>query len=91
MDRNYPQERRLIVRQDSAESVVRGGSEGGVVVRQVPAAQEVLEARIRAQGLFQVCVVRLGFLQHGNIGVGVFPEREEFLIGGAGFGQGVRL
>jgi hypothetical protein len=34
---------------------------------------------------------RLGFLQYGNIGVGVFPEREEILIGGAGFGEGVLL
>jgi hypothetical protein len=30
-------------------------------------------------------------LKDGNVGVGVFPEREEILIGGAGFGDGVRL
>jgi len=44
-----------------------------------------------AQGLFQLCVLRLGFLQDGDVGVGVFPEREEILIGGVGFGEGVLL
>ena len=32
----------------------------------------------------QLCVLQLGFLQDGNVGVGVFPEREEILVGGAG-------
>jgi hypothetical protein len=36
-------------------------------------------------------IFRLGFLQDGDVGVGVFPEREEVLIGGSGFGQGVLL
>ncbi|MGD0460185.1 MAG: hypothetical protein ABSC21_20860 [Terriglobia bacterium] len=52
--------------------------------REIHAAQEVLEVRGGARGLFQLCVFRLGFLQNGNVGVGVFPEREEILIGGAG-------
>jgi len=30
-------------------------------------------------------------LEDGDVGVGVFPEREEVLIGGAGFGSGVLL
>ena len=59
--------------------------------REIHAAQEVLKARAGAPGLFQLCVFRLGFLQDGDIGVGVFPEREEILIGGAGFGEGVLL
>jgi hypothetical protein len=55
------------------------------------AAQEVLEAPVGARGLFQLCVFRLGFLQDGDVGVGVFPEGEEILVGGAGFGEGVKL
>ena len=54
-----------------------------------PAQQEVLEARAGARGLFQLCVFRLGFLEDGDVGVGIFPECEEILIGGAGFGEGV--
>ena len=42
--------------------------------REIHAAQEVLEVRGGARGLFQLCVFRLGFLQNGNVGVGVFPE-----------------
>jgi len=59
--------------------------------REVHAAQEVLEARIGARGLFQLCVFRLGFLQDGDVAIGVFPECEEILIGGAGLGEGVPL
>ena len=37
--------------------------------------------------LLQPRVFRLGLLQDGDVGVGVFPEREEILIGGFGFGS----
>ena len=30
--------------------------------------------------LLQLRVLRLGFLQNGNVGVGVFPEGEEILV-----------
>ncbi len=33
--------------------------------------------------LLQLRVLRLGFLQYGNVRVGVFPQREEILIRGA--------
>src|SRR5690349_12830526 len=36
--------------------------------------------------LLQSGVLRLGLLQDGNVGVGVFPEGEEVLIGVAAFG-----
>ena len=36
--------------------------------------------------LLQLSVLRLGFLQDGDVGVGVFPEREEILISAASFG-----
>jgi len=58
--------------------------------REVHTAQEVLEARVGARGLFQLCVLRLGFLEDGNIRVGFFPEREEILIDSGGLG-GVAL
>jgi hypothetical protein len=35
--------------------------------------------------LLQLRVLRFGLLQDGDVGVGVFPEGEEILIGGAGF------
>src|ERR1700730_3841103 len=37
--------------------------------------------------LLQLRVIRLGFLQDGNVGISVFPNREEVLVGGAGFGD----
>jgi hypothetical protein len=36
--------------------------------------------------LLQLRVLRLGFLQDRNIGVGVFPEREEIFVGGERLG-----
>jgi hypothetical protein len=57
-----------------------------LLLREVHTAQQILEARVGAQGLFQLRVLRLGFLQDGDVGVSVFPEGEEILIGGAGFG-----
>jgi len=30
----------------------------------------------------EIRVLRLGFLQDGDVGVGVFPEREEIFVGG---------
>ena len=33
--------------------------------------------------LLQLRVLRFGFLQDGNVGVGVFPQREEVLVSGA--------
>src|ERR1700676_4765609 len=36
--------------------------------------------------LLQLRVLRLGLLQDGDVGVGVFPEREEILISGTSLG-----
>jgi len=38
--------------------------------------------------LLQLGVLRLGFFQDGNVGVGVFPEAEEIFVGGEGAGAG---
>ncbi len=38
----------------------------------------------------QLPVFRPGFAQDGDVGVGVFPQREEIIVGGARFG-GVAL
>ena len=35
----------------------------------------------------QLCVFCLGLLEDRDVGVGVFPEREEILVGSAGFGR----
>ena len=53
--------------------------------------QKVQEVPAGAPHLLQLCVLRLGFLQDGDVGVGVFPDGEEVLIGGAGFGEGFGL
>jgi hypothetical protein len=37
------------------------------------------------RGSLQLRVLRLGFAQDGNVGIGVFPERKEILVSGAGF------
>ena len=37
--------------------------------------------------LLQFCVFRFGLLQDGNVGVGVFPQIEEVLVGRSGFGR----
>ena len=34
----------------------------------------------------QLCELHVGLLEDGNIGVSIFPEREEIVVGGAGFG-----
>jgi len=46
--------------------------------------------RRKSQRLLQLRVLRFGFLQDGNIRVGVLPQHEEILIRGAGF-AGVTL
>ena len=73
-----------------SDAHVRNGSQWprATLGREVHAVQEASEARAGAQGLSQLCVLRLGFLQDGNIRVGVFPDGEEFLIGSAGLGAG---
>jgi hypothetical protein len=38
--------------------------------------------RYRAIGLQQLRILRFGLLQDGNVGVSVFPEGEEVLVGG---------
>jgi hypothetical protein len=37
--------------------------------------------------LLQLRVLRLGLLQDRNVGVGVFPEREEIVVGAASLGS----
>ena len=57
--------------------------------RKVHAVQKVIEVRVGAQGLLQLCVFRLGFLQDGDVAVSVFPQLEEIFISRARFGKGV--
>lgn len=41
---------------------------------------------MRQRGLLKFDVFGFGLLEDGEVGVGVFPEREEILVGGAGSG-----
>ena len=68
-------------------SATRGERTTGAPLAPLAAATSI-EARVGAQGLFQVCVLRLGFLQDGDVGVGVFPESEEIFVGGECAGAG---
>jgi len=36
----------------------------------------------------QLRIFRFRLLQNGDVGIGVFPEREEIAVGGTGFGAG---
>jgi hypothetical protein len=38
------------------------------------------QSRRKSRRLLQLGVLRFGFLQDGDVGVGVFPQREEILI-----------
>ena len=58
-----------------------GGKSRATLRREAHAAQEVLKAGVGAPGLLQPCVFRLGFLQDGDVGVGVLPDVEELLVG----------
>jgi len=55
--------------------------------RFAPLRRKSLGAEIHAQ-LLQLRVLRLGLLQDGNVGVGVFPKSQEILIGGEGASVG---
>ena len=47
---------------------------------------QVNESGASSASLVQLRVLRLGFLQDGDVGVGVFPEGEEILVSRLGFG-----
>jgi hypothetical protein len=47
--------------------------------------QEFIRASVLLS-LLQLRVLRLGFLQDGDVGVSVFPEREEILVAGGDLG-----
>ena len=40
------------------------------------------KVNLAGEGLLQLGVLRLGLLQDGNVGVGVFPEGEELFVSG---------
>ena len=55
--------------------------QGGGLRGEFRAARKAMEGRGGALGLFQLCIFRLGFLQNGDIGVGIFPKGKEILVG----------
>jgi hypothetical protein len=49
-----------------------------------------MRARTRSSvGLLQLRILRLGFLEDGDVGVGVFPKAEEVLVGSACAGRAI--
>ena len=81
---------------DSATAWVRNGIEsmahvrkGGANGEERPCGGKFMRRRSSWKrgserwGLFQLCVLRLGFFQDGDIGVGVSPKAQEVLISGA--------
>jgi hypothetical protein len=63
-----------------------------IIVRDAEGSKEtrfVYDSRYRArsrltlkfQQLLQLRVLRFGFLEDGDVGIGVFPEREKILVG----------
>jgi len=63
----------------------------GAGVRSAQAGIGSLRKQVRhgwkiARLLLQLCVLRFGFFQDGDFGIGVFPERKEILVGSLGFG-----
>jgi len=61
-------------------------AEGGVENREQISGDDCWELMSRIRWLVQLRVLRLGFDEDGDAGIGVFPEGEEILIGGFGFG-----
>jgi hypothetical protein len=49
-------------------------------------ARSAIASQETRRGLLQLRVFRLGLLQNGDVWVGVFPQCQEILIGGTGFG-----
>src|ERR1700730_65735 len=68
----------------SCEGVATGGDVRSYV------GQRSIATLSTEKGLLQLRVLRFGFLQDGDVGGGVFPQREEILIRSAGLG-GVAL
>ena len=54
---------------------------------EVHAAQEILKARPEYKDYSRFAYSALACLRIGDVGVGVFPEREEILVSSAGFGR----
>lgn len=44
--------------------------------------QQALKAQVGTPWSLRLCIFSFGLLQDGNVGVGVFPEIEEIVIGG---------
>jgi hypothetical protein len=65
----------------------KGGEPRKNLRRHADAAQQVLKARVECKLLFQLRVLGLRLLEDRDIGVGVFPQREEILVGAAAWGS----
>ena len=64
----------------------------GQNLRQQPATGKAVQGQTAAQAegaVVQLCVLRLGFVQDGDVGIGVFPEGKKVLVSGEGPHAGV--
>ena|SRR6516164_2660910 len=62
----------------------------GTVIARVDKQRRRSRSNRRTLRLLQLRILRLGLLQDGDVAIGVLPQREEIVVGGAGFG-GVAL
>ena len=62
----------------------------GTVVARVDKERRRSRSNRRTLRLLQLRILRLGLLQDGDVAIGVLPQREEIIVGGAGF-NGVAL
>jgi hypothetical protein len=66
----------------SAQNYGRASFQG---IANQPAKRDRMTVSYHRQSL-QPCVLRLGLSEDGDVGVSVFPERKEILVGGSCFG-----
>jgi hypothetical protein len=79
------------VRRSTCDSRERRAASGrAAIVGRRAGRGELQQLAISTQvnlSLLQLRVLRFGLLQDGNVGVGVFPEREEIVVGAASLGS----
>jgi hypothetical protein len=75
---------------EELDLVILGGGTGSTIAawtsacegKRVAVEKNQQASRHNFIGLLKLGVLRLGFFQDGDVGVGVFPEREEIFVGG---------
>src|SRR5580692_7535953 len=71
-----------LLRRDLVDIGVHGRTRKGKKAKIKSSMQGTLVKKVAVQSSLQLRVLRFSLFQDGNVGVGVFPEREEVLVGG---------